>query len=329
MESRVEVSGISEVARLAKVSPSTVSYALSGKRPISEATKQRISAAIDELGYQPHAGARALASQRTRTLALVVPLRSGIDLNVMMQFAAGVLTRARDHDHDVLVLTDRDETGLARVGRGRMVDGLVVMDVESADPRIQVLAQLRQPSVLIGVPDDPMGLSCVDFDFAAAARLAVTELDGRTRAGAPLALVASPPAVYERGTSFALRLRGAFVEACHQRGREAIVVPCEPTPASGRAAVAALLEATDQPGGVLIHNELAAPGACPAAREAGMASVCIEPESLTDGPAPGGDRLVIPISAQAIGAAAVDMLMDQVEDGGVAGVQLMAPRLTR
>ena len=52
---------MSDIAREAGVSLSTVSYALSGKRAISESTRERINAAITRLSYHPHAGARALA----------------------------------------------------------------------------------------------------------------------------------------------------------------------------------------------------------------------------------------------------------------------------
>jgi DNA-binding LacI/PurR family transcriptional regulator len=51
---------IGEIARRAGVSRSTVSYALSGKRPVSAATVQRINDVIAELGYRPNASARAL-----------------------------------------------------------------------------------------------------------------------------------------------------------------------------------------------------------------------------------------------------------------------------
>ena len=50
------------------------------------------------------------------------------------------------------------------------------MDIQARDERVPVAASLRIPVVLIGVPDDPAGLHCVDLDFAAAARLAVDEL---------------------------------------------------------------------------------------------------------------------------------------------------------
>lgn len=99
---------ITDVARRAGVSPSTVSYVLSGKRSISAATQRRVEASIRELGYRPHAGARALASSRSNVLALVMPLRSGIHVPVQMQFAGAVATTARRHDHDVLLLTQEE-----------------------------------------------------------------------------------------------------------------------------------------------------------------------------------------------------------------------------
>src|SRR6478735_8941173 len=61
-----------DVARLAGVSQSTVSYVMSGNRPISEGTRRRVLEAIEALTYQPNAGARALASQRTRVIGLMV-----------------------------------------------------------------------------------------------------------------------------------------------------------------------------------------------------------------------------------------------------------------
>jgi DNA-binding LacI/PurR family transcriptional regulator len=125
---------ITDVARHAGVSPSTVSYALSGKRPISEATRQRIHASIRELGYRPHAGARALAGSRTRVLALMTPLREGDDIPGAMRFAAHVVTAARRHDHDVLLLTQEEgEEGLRRIADSAMADGIILVHPRHPD----------------------------------------------------------------------------------------------------------------------------------------------------------------------------------------------------
>ena len=64
---------ISEVAALAGVSETTVSHAISGRRPVSAATLARVNKAIEQLGYRPNRLASGLRSQRTHTTALIVP----------------------------------------------------------------------------------------------------------------------------------------------------------------------------------------------------------------------------------------------------------------
>src|SRR3954466_10657193 len=137
---------ISDVACHAGVSPSTVSYVLSGKRSISEQTRRRVLDSVRTLGYRPHAGARALASSRSNVIALVVPLRSGIHVPIVMQMAIAAVTTARSYDHDVLLLTqDEGVGGLERVAGTALVDAIIVMDVELHDVRLPVLRELGRP----------------------------------------------------------------------------------------------------------------------------------------------------------------------------------------
>src|SRR5688500_15808318 len=70
-DERMNMATIEDVARAAGVSRSTVSYALSGKRTISQETRTRIERAIAELGFTVNAGARALATAQTMTLGLL------------------------------------------------------------------------------------------------------------------------------------------------------------------------------------------------------------------------------------------------------------------
>ncbi|MDY7088122.1 MAG: LacI family DNA-binding transcriptional regulator [Actinomycetota bacterium] len=245
---------INDVARAAGVSPSTVSYVLSGRRPISAQTRARVQAAIAELGFHPHAGARALASSRTSVLALVVPLRVDVNVPVIMQFATAVVTASRVHNHDVLLLTkDEGTAGLERVAHSTMVDALIVMDVERDDVRIPALRRLKQPSVLIGLPEHPDGIACVDLDFEAAAAEALRHLSfhGHRR----IALVGPSPAVYQRGTTYAERFLTGFTETSAALGLETLAHPCEP----GREGVRACLADIDAelPGATafVVHNE--------------------------------------------------------------------------
>ncbi|HEX2858049.1 MAG TPA: LacI family DNA-binding transcriptional regulator [Propionibacteriaceae bacterium] len=315
---------IDDVARKAGVSSSTVSYVLSGKRSISKPTRDRVLQAVKDLGYRPHAGARALASSRTNVIGLMLPLRPGVNVAVVMEFAGGVVTRARELAHDVLIVTADDPDAIGRAIGGSMVDSLIVMDVESNDPRIAALANSPVPVMLIGLPDDPGGLSCVDFDFEGAGRLAVARLAARGHTH--LALIGSPPSVYERGTSYARRLDRGYRAACADRGLEARVLQTTASIAAGQEAVTELLAAQPEITGVVVHNEAALPGVLMA--RAGLREpldvVAIAPESIATGL---GTRLdLIALPAQAIGREAVDLVMAQSDDGAAAQTRLLSPQ---
>ncbi|MET4060181.1 DNA-binding LacI/PurR family transcriptional regulator [Arthrobacter sp. UYP6] len=214
------MANIHDVARVAGVSISTVSYALSGKRSISEKTRSRIDSAVQELGYLPNAAGRMLAGARTHILALTAPLRADTYAPAHMAFVLAVATAARRFDYDILLLTEDEATlGLQRVTSSRLVDGIIVLDVAIDDERIDVVRNLSTPTVLVGIPGDPTGLICVDLDFEAAARLCVdTFADAGHRA---VGLLGHPPAVYERGSNFPHRFRSAFMEHAQERGLEA------------------------------------------------------------------------------------------------------------
>jgi DNA-binding LacI/PurR family transcriptional regulator len=245
---------IDDVARHAGVAPSTVSYVLSGKRTISEQTRERVMRSVRALGYHPHAGARALASNKSNVLALVIPLRSGMHVPVIMQFATSVVTEARGFDHDVLLLTqDEGVAGLQRVAGTSMVDALIVMDVELFDARIPVLRELNRPAVLIGSPAEPDGLNCIDLDFVRTGEVCLNHLAdlGHRR----VALIGSPPEVYKRETGYASRLVSGLKMAATKRRVKISVHPCEVSPFGADAIVAPLFEEHPDITGVIVHNE--------------------------------------------------------------------------
>ncbi|WP_206306901.1 LacI family DNA-binding transcriptional regulator [Streptomyces sp. F001] len=322
---------ITDVARHAGVSPSTVSYALSGKRPISEETRQRVEASIRALGYRPHAGARALATSRSKVLALVVPLRAGIHVPVVMQFAVSVVTTARGHDHDVLLLTQEEgEEGLRRVADTALVDALIVMDVQLADPRLPLLRSLDRPSVLIGFPAEPAGLTCIDLDFKAAGERCVEHLAGLGHR--VVALVGSPPEVYVRQTAFAQRVVQGFTAAA-DRGRLASSVhPCAASPAAARAVAEQLLWEQPALTGVVVHNEAILEPLIDAFEELGLrvpgdlSVTAICPDELAE-------SLRVPVTSIAlpsgeVGARAVELLVKKLGGKAVPEATLLAPRMT-
>lgn len=168
---------IHQVAAAAGVSISTVSYALSGKRPVSEKTRLRIEAAVQTLGYEPDAGARMLAGRRTNIFALTEPLRADTHAPTHMAFVLATAVAARRSGYDILLLTDEQASeGMNRVAASNLVDAILVLDVAPDDERADIARSVRTPTVFIGIPDDAHDLTCVDLDFESAGRLAVDRL---------------------------------------------------------------------------------------------------------------------------------------------------------
>src|SRR5260221_8406007 len=91
---------ISDVATKAKVTTATVSNVITQRVPVSEKTRLRVLAAIEELGYRPNLVARSLARGKTLTLALLVP-------NVSNPFFAEIVEEighvADQHDYQLLL----------------------------------------------------------------------------------------------------------------------------------------------------------------------------------------------------------------------------------
>ncbi|MBB5871753.1 DNA-binding LacI/PurR family transcriptional regulator [Allocatelliglobosispora scoriae] len=318
---------ITDVAKHAGVAASTVSYVLSGKRTISAGTRERVLASIRTLGFHPHAGARSLASNRANVIALALPLRSGMNVPVLMRFATAVVTSARAADHDVLLVTaDEGSAGLRRVAASAMVDGLLLMDVETHDPRVPTLRELDRPSVLIGLPASVEGLTCIDLDFERAGAVCVEHLAGLGHRR--IALLGAPAVVYERGTGYARRTREGFLAAAGSAGLEATALPCEETLPAVLETVAGLTGVT----GLVLHNEAAVDHVLTALRQLGhrvpqdISVVAICPDEVAVRCTPALTSVLIP--AEEVGRRAVELLMRKLAGVPVPNSTLLAPRLS-
>lgn len=328
---RIGTATISDVARHAGVAVSTVSYVLSGKRTISAETRQRVLASVRSLGYHPHAGARSLASNRSNVIALVLPLRAGMHLPVVMQFTSAVVTNARRYDHDVLLVTaDEGPEGIRRVAASAMVDGLVLMDVEMHDPRVPLLRQLDQPSVLIGFPAETSGVTCVDLDFHQAGRLCVEHLAGLGHCD--IALLGAPRAVYQRDTGFARRTMAGFSEAIKEFGLRSVVSSCEEHPEAVHRTTAALFARRPDLSAIVVHNEAAVGHVLAAITALGrripedVSVVAICPDEVAERTSPALSSVLVP--AEDVGRQAVDLLMRKLNGLEAEQATLLAPRLT-
>ena len=322
---------LADVARHAGVAPSTVSYVLSGKRSVSEDTRQRVRHAIEVLNYHPHAGARALASSKSDVLALVVPLRSDMYVPVMMEIAIGVVTKARAFGYDVLLLTnDEGPEGIRRVASTSRADAVILTDIGLEDERLATVRETGIDAVLIGVPADPTGLDCVDLDFAAAGRLCLDHLADLGHR--MVAFLGEAEGVYRRHIGFAERTLHGLIAGAAARGVDLVHRPCEGTYEAAAGALARILEERPHTTGLIVQNEGIIPPLMSLLRTAGRAVpedvsiVALCPDHLAEQTAPRLTSVSIP--ATELGTLAVELLMRRMADGTAGEVRLIPPTLT-
>ena len=144
---------LKDVAQLAGVSTATVSYALSGKRMISEETKQRINRAIAQLDYVPDLNARSLSMRDSKLIGVVVPqTEPGDRLMFQNSFYSEALGSieycARQHGYHILIsATDANESYLT-LAKQRNLDGIIVIGMYP-DEFYQQMKKTQIPIVLI------------------------------------------------------------------------------------------------------------------------------------------------------------------------------------
>lgn len=256
---------IRTVAERAGVSKSLVSLVLRDSPHVSPERRAAVLKAIEELGYRPHAAARALSEARARAVGVLISdLRNPWYLPALEGLYA-VLGRAglqlllADHRLDVA----GGET-FVRTMLEMRPDGIVL--IGSIKPSEAIAEAAREfTTVVLGNRDlDFPGVPVINVDDEAGGRLGVRHLveRGHTRIGT----IAVPTTTIGR-----IRLAGYTAEMTEQGLAEHIQVePAEATEASGYRAAIRLLAGTPRPTALACHNDLTALGALSAARDLGI-----------------------------------------------------------
>lgn len=260
---------LSEVARLAGVTSATVSNVLRQRGKVGEQTRQRVLAAVEELGYRPHLTARALAEGRAPTLALMV---SSIANPFYPEFALAAERAARAHGRFLIVCNTNDdpETGRAYLDQiaGTLSDGVLVMNANLSIDELRKTEQRGAPVVLCmwEKPDAPPELPCIAVDFHQAGAIAGRHLLalGHRHIGA---LVGS-----KKGGIHADRYRG-YMDACaeagmkHPQNRTRFIAD---TVEAGYQAAREMLATFPQLTAIFASNDLPALGAMNAIADMGL-----------------------------------------------------------
>ena len=275
-----------DVARLAGVSRATVSYVVNGltagQVPISEETRRRVLAAIEELGYEPDASAQALRFGNTKTIGLILP---DIRNPHFWETADGVEQEVRASGYHLLLSSadlnpEYGEDTFKDLSR-RRIDGLIVMGafIFQSEEAKKTLAQLLKRRFPIAKIGEHPTIDCVVSDYQAATREAIAYLLSLQHRRIGLVFGVRPPwdslraaglpVDYEGGADRLLPYQDSLRAAGLPVDPE-LVVMCGPAIEDGYQATLQLLKLPARPTALLVINDLLTIGALRAASDLGL-----------------------------------------------------------
>ncbi|MCR5743460.1 MAG: LacI family transcriptional regulator [Lachnospiraceae bacterium] len=163
---------INDVALALGVSKSTVSRAIAGNPRISQQTRDRVMAYIEEHNYHPNIAAKALASRKTYNIGLILPSDYHLmDMHFFQKCMLGVCEMASTLDFDVLVAltSDKDISQLERMVIQKKVEGIILTRTNVDDIAVEFLKNKGIPFITIGTTPDPNVMQ-IDNDHYGACR---------------------------------------------------------------------------------------------------------------------------------------------------------------
>lgn len=259
---------IYDIAERAEVSIATVSRVFNNHPRVSAATRERVLAVAEEIGYRPHVSAQSLARRKAHLLSAVIPVMTNY---FFVEVLRGLQSRLAQSDYDLLVFASNEledvDTQLDRaLQRGRGA-GVLIFSMPLNEARVQRLHKSRQPVILVDCfhPD----FDSVSINNELGGYLATRHLleEGHTRIGMVMASKGEPALDRRRGYERALREAGlpvdeALIEASIDVKEHGF------TETAGYDAMAKLLPYA--PTAVFATSDIQALGALRAAQEAGF-----------------------------------------------------------
>jgi DNA-binding LacI/PurR family transcriptional regulator len=309
---------LKDVAKLAGVSPKTVSNVVHGYAHVTEATRRRVQEAIEALNYRPNLSARNLRTGRTGVIALALP---ELDSPYFAELARFVIRAAEEHSCTVLIdqtdgLASRERLIIQGL-RAHHIDGLIFSPLVLGRDDLAGRSD-QTPMVLLGERVDHGPADHVAIDNVAAAHTATQHLIslGRRRIAAigDQRQAASPTA--------ALRMEGyarALADAGLPRDSRLITSTASYHRTDGVVAMGRLLDLDEPPDAVICFNDLLALGAMRTLHERGwripedIAVVGID--DIEDGRFATPTLTTISPDKDQIARFAVSLLLSRIEGG--------------
>ena len=324
---------IKDVARLAGVSPATVSIVLNGKGKVSEETRKKVEEAAQKLGYRPNIVARSLVRGKTNTILLCAFIKEQEKLSAFYGELINRLLAAISREGYYLQIVVKGEffnghpldkrEALLNIARNSLFEGLVVLSHWPIHySEVSDLVKENFPFVIVNQRVEGEGVSYVDIDHYGGAKEAVKYL-------------------IEKGHRQIAHLRGprehrhaeeryrAYIDTLLDFGipiKKEYVVEGNFRRMSGREAMEKLLQISPLPTAVFAANDKMAIGALQVAKERGIkvhddiAIVGfdgIEAEKYTDPPLPTVEQ---PLGE--LGKVAAELLVESIKGGEVKKIVL-------
>lgn len=245
-----------DVAERAQVSIATVSFVVNSTKHVKDSTRQRVEQAMRDLGFRRNPIGAALASGRTRIVALLFPVLERSLSHTAVAFFSNASRRARERGYDLIMWpigTDTEHIDV--LARGGLVDGVILMEVQLEDPRVNALTDNNVPFAMIGRTEDPSSLPYVDIDMGISTREAIDRLTALGHRD--IAFVYSTSPEYDHGA--VSRARDAYLAAAEELGVRPTLLACDEVPDEGRILGERFARDHPETTAVIIMNEHAAP----------------------------------------------------------------------
>lgn len=246
---------IRDVAREAGVSITTASYVLNGTGNISDATRERVLRASEDLNYHPNAFARHLKKRKTRTIGVFITRFGGAFYDEILE---GIHSVILETDYELIVSPETRST--RRLLMYRQVDGAIVFDSKITDEPVMKLASRHFPIVVLDRLLQNDFLLPLLLDNAQGVAAAFEHLYGQGLR--KMAFVAGAPDSLDN----AERMR-TFLDQAERRGLHVPVHQGNFTEVSGYAAGQAIIRSGDLPEAVFCANDQMAIGFIKAMKE--------------------------------------------------------------
>ena len=259
---------LKELAKHLGLSQTTVSRALNGYAEVGEATRTRVKAEAERMGYSPNTHARRLATGRAHAIGFVFPSDRSVMIDPLFSdFISGAADVYASQGFETLLHAggqDDEMSVYRRFAQGGVVDGVVVQAPHVDDPRVALLNELKLPYIVHGRLDSvEEGYAWLDIDnlgaFHKASKL-LTDL-GHRRIG----LLNGPEKL-----TYALHRREGHEQALREKGlptNPALMFSGVMTEENGYREAKRILQMKDRPTALIVSSMLLVSGAMRAAHE--------------------------------------------------------------